>query len=268
MTGGTFLTEVNIVEEFRPPQNSGLKLRVPPLGEKELVFPDVKPRTYAQTDDDYMFGFPKFGYSAGKKKSQFSFRHLRSRNLLHHDPIHSDELQEYTAKQLQQALQQRMDNTQLTQRRKVDSSPRRRGNQTPSVASSMTHTTIVTPHPPEAAPATLNAVVSHSPAKSAVSFCSRSTVSSRSAVPSYRSGQMPVSPEMYEGLVSVSQVASKGGSVSASSAKSRSSAVHIAALEGVLAEERAHRESAEKRLQQLQDRQEQLMKRLAEAGIS
>jgi len=92
MAQGTFLTEVNLVDEFAPPVNSGLKLRVPPMGEKELRFPEVRPREYNPDcgigGGAGMFGMPKWPnpyMPTGKRRSEFSQKLLRSRPLLQHN---------------------------------------------------------------------------------------------------------------------------------------------------------------------------------------
>eukprot|EP00668_Euglena_longa_P006287 GGOE01007477.1.p1 GENE.GGOE01007477.1~~GGOE01007477.1.p1 ORF type:complete len:269 (-),score=25.57 GGOE01007477.1:226-1032(-) len=85
MTGGNaFLTEVSVGDEFAPPPHTGVKLRNLGVGEKQLIFPEVRPRVFeAYTPGHRMFGAP--AYTGRKACPQFAKALNRDRNLIRRD---------------------------------------------------------------------------------------------------------------------------------------------------------------------------------------
>eukprot|EP00667_Euglena_gracilis_P018730 EG_transcript_19925 len=253
MTGGhAFLTEVSVGDEFAPPPHTGVKLRAG-VGEKQLIFPEVRPRVFEPyTPGHQMFGGPS-AYMGRKACPQFAKALNRERNLIRRDGmIIPPEIALAESETMSQGSVQR---TMLEQ-------------EPPTV------------HMPPVSPSRSSVFSS----LSASSFCStcNSSCTGGSAVscstcaeaarqrrqrraerrgPSSRcSATSSVPLSAYDNLTSVSQQRSHA---SHRSGKSGSSAILVAQLQEQLEQERKQREEADQKLQELQRKQEELVAKLA-----
>uniref|UniRef100_A0A7S1IY52 Uncharacterized protein n=1 Tax=Eutreptiella gymnastica TaxID=73025 RepID=A0A7S1IY52_9EUGL len=292
-----FLTEVNVnVEsEFKPPAHTGVKLQNPGRGEKELIFPEVRPRKFEPYSPGYaIFGAPKW-HEKGKR-SDGQGKHLKSRNIHGFDvsalkigkknarPLASEEETDDEPKQPKDHVSDLSRHSRHSSRYSGSTpvmppvSPGKTSytgsSYSGSIASSSFCSTCCSECSCSVAPSQIScstcaeAARRHALAKARrrakrrdleVHFKGIAAGTPQSQASSIASS-VPYSA--YENLTSVSQVPSNS-SVSLSH-RSESSAARVAQLQSELDQERKQREATDRQVAELQKRQDALLAKLRE----
>eukprot|EP00906_Rhabdomonas_costata_P032088 RCo045237 len=268
MSQGAFLTEVNVLDEFKPPVTSGVRLVAPPLRNKDLIFPQVKPKKYVP--DSPGQGFRIFGatrFARSGKRSLKNPPHLKSHNLLSHEifilpaTVPSCHSSQCSSEATEEKV--RTDEASKGKETAALATPVRAGSSCSSSYSSGASSCACT-----------HSTASRCSCSRTSSRCSR--VRASSATPD--GGKVPNTPSSsvhsataFEGLVSVSQVPSRHSQRSQRSTPSEVSSAaraQLQKLEAQLEEERKHREQTQEQLALVQKRQEALLAQLKALGAA